>query len=390
MDNKKVILFSGTGLIAFVMIVVAIIAGLANRVHGDEEDGAVRVHKFQVINPALIDTIYSVEYVAEIQAAQHVDLRARVKGFIEKIHVDEGQTVRMGDVLCTISSQEYQAELLKATAALNSVTAEMKAADVELKSAGALVNKGIVSLYQLELAQAKVDALAAKIEEAKSHQAAARINLSYANIKAPFDGIVGRLPHKTGSFVEESAFLTTISDNSRVYAYFNIPEKEYFNLLSAGDHTIQRPVSLIMANDLQYSLRGKIETANNSIDRATGNISFRASFPNPELWLKHGAAGKVKLEKTLKDVLIIPQVATVESQDKIFVYVVDADNMIRRKNIVPKLRLASTYVVGSGLNVSDRIIYSGIQMVREGDKVDPQLTTFLSPSRKVKLASLAQ
>lgn len=390
MDKKKLVLFSGAGLMAVTIIVVAIGAGLTNRAQAGEEDKAVIVNKFQVINPALIDTMYSVEYVADIQAVQHVDLRARVKGFIEKIHIDEGQTVRKGDILFSISNQEYHAEFLKATAALNSVIAEMKAADVELKSAEALVDKGIVSVFQLEVAEAKVDALAAKVEEARSHQAAARINLSYANITAPFSGIVGRLPYKTGSFVEESAFLTTLSDNSRVYAYFNVPEKEYFNLLSAGENTIERPVSLIMANELPYSLEGRIETANNSIDRETGNISFRASFSNPDLWLKHGAAGKVKLKKALNNVLVIPQVATVESQDKIFVYVVDSNNTIRRKSIVPKLRLANSYVLESGLNVSDRIIYSGIQMVREGDKVDPELTTFLSLSRKVKLASLTQ
>lgn len=387
--KKNKLLFRST-----IGVVILVIGGFIVAYTTDDKfvngDNLV-LKKFQVISPAVTDTAYSIDYVADIQAIQHIELRARVKGFIEKIHVDEGQTVKKGDILFSISRQEYQADLLKATAALNNVIAEMKAAEVEWKSTKELVDKNIVADTQLELAQAKADALAARVDEAKSHQEAARINLSYANVTAPFNGIVGRLPNKAGSFVEESALLTTISNNAIVYAYFNVSESEYLDLLDARDNTAHRPVSLVLSNDRLYPLKGNIETTSNSINKETGSISFRASFSNPDLLLKHGATGKVKIDKQLKNVLIIPQVATVEAQDKIFVYVVDSDNVVSRKNITPILRLRNIYVLGSesGLAASDRIIYKGIQMIRDGDKVDPDLTTFLPVPREIKLASLA-
>lgn len=334
---------------------------------------------FQVTKPILMDTVYAIDYVADIQSFQHIEVRARVQGFIEKIHVDEGQSVKKGDLLFSVSNYEHKAELLKASAALKSILAEEKAAEVEWENTRELVDKNIISTTQLELAQAKLEALHAKVEEASSHEAAARLYLSYASAVAPSNGVIGRIPNKTGSLVEEGTLLTTISDNSRVYTYFNISEKEYLDFMSSGDNTIERPVSLVLANGVLYPYQGKIESIDNRVSKETGTITLRASFPNPSFLLKHGSSGKVRLRKELKNVLIIPQVATVETQDRISVFTVDDESIVRRRSITIKARLANIFIIESGLGPNDRIVYKGLQLIREGEKVHSDFVNFLGP-----------
>lgn len=329
--------------------------------------------KYPVTNPIVMDTAYTNDYVADIQSFQHVELRARVKGYIEKIYVDEGEIVKDEQILFRMSSQEYEVELLKAKAMLENALAEVKTAELDLQNVKILVGKNIISKSELQMAQAKLDALHAKVNEAKSYIASAELNLSYTVIRAPFDGIIDRIPNKVGSLVDEGALLTTLSDNKKVFAYFNVPEKEYLDFTTLIDPKKKNDIKLVLANDEVHNYNGCIETVTGIVDKDTGNIAFRACFPNPKLLLKHGSSGKVRITKEEKNALIIPQKATFEIQDKIYVFTVKPDNTVKMSGIVPKLRIPHFYIIESGLSSNDRIIYEGIQLVEEGDQIIPEV-----------------
>lgn len=337
--------------------------------------------KYQISHPILIDTTYNVDYVSEINSVKNVEIRARVKGYLEKIHVDEGKTVSKGQVLFSISSLEYTTELLKARALLKSTIAEAKATELLLQNTKLLVEKKVVSNTELEMAQAKLDALNAKIEEAQSIEASAQLKLSFTQIRAPFDGIIDRIPNKVGSLIDEGTLMTSISDNSEVFAYFNVSEKEYLEFVSDPKTSKNTPqeVSLILANNMKHPYMGKIETIEGEFDESTGSIAFRARFINPEKVLKHGATGKIRLTKSVKQGIVIPQKSTFEIQDQIFVYVVDENNQVKMRSFIPKLRMPHLYIVGSGLSTSDRIVYEGIQNI----KVDTKINTELVPMKTI-------
>ncbi|KXK32745.1 MAG: putative multidrug efflux pump [Candidatus Brocadia sinica] len=358
-----------------------------------DKKNSVNQEKYPVTNPIVMDTAYTHDYVANIHSLQHVELRARVKGYIEKIHVDEGEIVKAGQILFSISRQEYEVDLLKAKAMLKSAIADAKAAELDLQNVKILVEKNIVSKTELKIAQAKLDALQAKVDEAQSYEASAELNLSYTVIKAPFDGIIDRIPNKAGSLVDEGTLLTTLSDNKKVFAYFNVSEKEYLDFTTLIDSEKKNEVSLVLANNQIHKYKGCIETVAGKIDKNTGNIAFRACFPNPDLLLKHGSSGEVRIMKEEKNALIIPQKATFEIQDKIYVFTVGPDNTVKMRSIVPKLRIPHLYVIESGLSSNDRIIYEGIQQAKEGDTIIPEVISMkqiLAEQSKAQTMLMAQ
>jgi RND family efflux transporter MFP subunit len=325
--------------------------------------------KFRVMNPIQMDTVYTNEYVADIHSIQNIEIRARVKGYIEAIHVDEGKPVKAGQLLFNISGKEYKEALTRARASLKSAIAEAKAAEVDLQNVKVLVDKNVVSKTEQELTQAKLDAANAKIEEAKSDEANALLNISFTEIKAPFDGIINRIPNKVGSLIDEGTLLTSLSNNLEVFAYFNVSEKEYLDIISAKGSNEKKEVSLLLANSHLHPQKGYVETVDGEFDKTTGNIAFRARFSNPDGILKHGSSGKVRLKNELKNALLISQKSTFEIQEKTYVFVVNKDNTVEMKSFVPKCRLSDFYVVESGLTSTDRVIYEGIQNVKEGDKI---------------------
>ncbi|MEK0422589.1 MAG: hypothetical protein RLZ95_499 [Bacteroidota bacterium] len=311
------------------------------------------VGKFTVTNPLLIDTSFNKEYVAEIQSLQNVEVRAKVKGFIEKIYVDEGQTVKAGQLLFTIRPREFEAELMKAKA-------EVKKAEVELQNTKALSDKNIVSKSELTMA-------IAKLEGAKADEALAELNFSYTKVTAPFDGVVDRLKFKAGSLIDEGTLLTSISNNKEVYAYYNVSEIEYLDYKSNASNS--KKATLILANNQPHKYEGEILTVESEFDKNTGSIAFRAKFPNPENLLKHGETGRVQIKLDLKGALIIPQKSTYELQDKVYVYVVDKSNIVKSRLISIKQKLPNIYIVDGGLSVNDIIIYEGIQSAKENEAI---------------------
>jgi RND family efflux transporter MFP subunit len=336
-----------------------------------EKETKSEEEKFSVTTPITMDTVYTNEYVADIHSVQNVEMRARIKGYIEAIHIDEGKIVKAGQLLFSISNKEFKEALIRAKASLKSAIADAKAAEVDLQSSKTLVDKNIVSKTNLELAQSKLDAANAKVEEAKSDEANALLNLSFTEIKAPFDGVINRIPNKIGSLIDEGTLLTSISDNKEVFAYFNVSEKEYLDFISKPKQEKQQ-VELVLVNGQLHKQKGVVETIDGEFDKTNGNIAFRARFLNPDGILKHGSSGKVRLRNDLKNAMIISQKSTFEIQEINYVFVVDKDNVVHMKSFVPKFRLASLYVVDSGLLPTDKIIYEGIQRVKEGDKIIPQ------------------
>lgn len=340
--------------------------------------------KYPITKPIIVDTILTSEYVADIQSLQNVEIRTKINGFIEKIHVDEGKHVSAGQLLFTLNSQTFQKDILKAKALLKNAIAESKNAELELQNVKLLSSKNVVSRTELEKAQANYSAALARIDEQKANLESASIHLSMTKIRAPFSGVINRIPFKIGSLVNEGALLTSISNNNQVYAYFNVSEKEYLNIKEQHDENAHDDITLILANNKPHSHKGTIETIEGEFDQNTGNIAFRARFPNPNLLLKHGSSGKILIANSVKNALIIPQKATFEIQDKQYVYIVDKDNIVRSKNIEILQRMQHLYIVKSGLTVHDRIIYEGIQSIKDGDRITPQMIQMRTLMSKLK------
>jgi RND family efflux transporter MFP subunit len=333
---------------------------------------------FPVVHPVLMDTSYTVEYTANIEAIQYIDLKARVSGFIQHIHVDEGQAVKKGQVLFTLSGQAYEAKLAEAEAATQRARAEARTAEIEYRSVERLYNKGVVSETEVQLALAKLDALNAIVEESRSIAQSAKLDLSWTRITAPFDGVIGRIPKRSGSFIESGDAVTTISDNSGVYAYFSVSENDFLTLKTMLSDNGTTDISLRLSDHRTYPHRGTVQTMDNSFSKGSGTITFRASFPNPDAFLKHGSSGVVKLRRGVKDALIIPQSTTFEVQNKTFVFVVEENNTVQRKEVSIAHRLPHIFLLDGGVTPSERIVYEGLQHLSDGQVVTPSLVSFLS------------
>lgn len=315
------------------------------------------------------------DYAGHIEAVQNVEIRSRVAGYLENILVDEGQAVRRGQVLFQLNQAEYQVKAAEAQASLESATAQQQSAEVEMDRVKLLVDKNVISPSELKLALAKTATTQAAIDQAKAALANARLLVSLTSIRAPFDGVINRIPFKRGSLIEQGALLTIISDLSRMYVYVNISEKEYLAFAKKRRDPQQatvREVDLLLADGSPYPFKGKIETTETIFEASSGTIAFRASFANPNRLLRHGATGKIRLTTDVDDAVLVPQKAVFEVQDKNFVYVVDGGNKVRVRPFVVQSRLNQLYVVKSGLHVGDRVVYEGIQQLRDGMSITPR------------------
>lgn len=311
--------------------------------------------KYIVTSPLSMDTSFTKEYVSQIRSVRNIELRAQEKGYLQNIYVDEGQAVKAGQLLFRIMPKMYEAELLKAQA-------EAKAAEIELQNAKTLADKNIVSKNEQALAQAKLDQARAEISLAKLH-------LSFTEIRAPFDGTIDRIPKKLGSLIDEGELLTSLSDNSQVFAYFNVSEPEYLEYQTNAKDRADSKVSLLLANGTTLPVQGDVEVIESEFNNETGNIAFRARFPNADKLLRNGETGKVLMTVPQKNALLIPQKATYEIQDKKYVFVVDQNNTVRSRNITIKGEMPDLYVIESGLATSDKILLEGVQKVKEEDKI---------------------
>lgn len=326
-----------------------------------KKEEKVEMSEYLVTSPVVKDTLFIKEYVAQIQSLENVEIRSQEKGYLEALHCDEGRQVKSGQLLFSIMPKLYQAEYLKAKA-------EARLVGLELQNVKKLADKNIVSQTELAMAQAKLDGANADLAMAATH-------LSFTKITAPFDGTIDRIMFKKGSLIEDGTVLTKISNNKNVYAYFNMTEVEYLDYKSRSSNDIKNTVALILSNGVEHKYKGVIETIESEFDNETGNIAIRAKFPNPELLLKHGETGKIKMTVPIHDALIIPQKATYELLDKIYVYVVDAKNVVKARNIKIKQKLSNLYIIDSGLNKNDKILLEGLQTIKEDDMIKVKYIT---------------
>lgn len=320
-----------------------------------EKEKKEKGETFPVTNPIKIDTAITKQYVSQIRSVRHIELRAQEKGYLEKIFVDEGQMVKKGQLLFQIMPKLYEAETQKAKA-------EANFANIEYQNTKSLADRKIVAPNELAMAKAKLD-------QAKAELALTQVHLQFTQIRAPFDGIIDRFLVREGSLVEEGELMTTLSDNSKMWVYFNVPEAEYLDFKAKAQTNTKEQVTLLMANNQEFKYPGVVETIEAEFNNETGNIPFRATFPNPDKLLRHGETGNIIMTVPMKNALIIPQKATFEVLDKKYVYVLDKADKLRSREITIAAELPHIYVVQKGLSENDRILLEGLRLVHENEKI---------------------
>ena len=340
-------------------------------VHGsshDAHEGGEEHHSHTIVVTEAIqkDVITTQQYVCQIHSCQHIEVRALEGGYLEAIHVKEGQAVRKGELMFEILPTLFEAK--QATE-----IAEAQRSQIEFDNAKTLAQKRIVSPQELALKKAELDKALAKVELAKAE-------LNFTRITAPFNGIVDRQRRQLGSLIEEGDVLTTLSDNSLMWVYFNVPESRYLEYKADLDdpnagtaHPLT--IELKLANGEIFSQRGNIGAIEADFNNTTGNIAFRADFPNPNGLLRNGQTGTILIHRTLKNAVVIPQRATFEVLAKQYAYVVGADNVVHQRDITVESELDDIFVIRDGLKEGDRIILEGIRQVRDGDKVTYEFRT---------------
>ncbi|OQP53549.1 efflux RND transporter periplasmic adaptor subunit [Niastella populi] len=320
-----------------------------------KEESKEEPARLLVTSPLKMDTTVTQEYVCQIRSIRNIELKAQEKGYLQRVYVDEGQFVKAGQLLFKIMPTLYQAEMEKADA-------EAQAADIEVQNTQSLADRNIVSKNELALAIAKA-------KRAKAELALAKAHLAFTDIRAPFDGIVDQLHLKQGSLVEEGELLTSLSDNSQMWVYFNVSEPEYLNYQANLKTKEKMKVELLMANKQVFNHPGYVETIEAEFNNETGNIAFRASFPNREGLLRHGETGSILMKEQMKDAIVIPQKATLEIMDKKYVYIVNKDNVVKLTPVTIAAEIPDLYIIKDGVNEGDKILLEGIRKVQDGDKI---------------------
>lgn len=311
--------------------------------------------KLLVTSPMRMDTSLVKEYVCQIHSIRHIELRAQERGYLEQILVDEGQFVKRGQLLFRIMPRLYEAELQRAQA-------EVKFAEIEYLNTRNLADSNIVAPNELALAMARLD-------KAKAELSLAQVHLSFTEIRAPFDGMIDRLEVRIGSLVDEGELLTRLADNSKMWVYFNVPEAEYLDYRMKVKRDSAMSVNLLMANNKPFTYPGVVQTIEADFNNETGNIAFRATFPNPDGLLRHGETGSILMAVPLENAVIIPQKATFEVLEKKYVYVVDDKNEVVSREITIGTELPDLYVVSEGVSEHDKILLEGLRKVRDRDRI---------------------
>lgn len=325
--------------------------------HGREEKVPHENHKIMVTSPIAKDVVITQEYVCQIHSRRHINVRALENGYLKAIPIKEGQAVKAGELMFEIVPVLYKARL-------DAELAERDLAQLELNNTKRLAAKQGVSQNEVKLFEAKL----AKAQ-AKADLAAAELN--FTTVRAPFDGIIDRLHEQQGSLVKEGDILTTLSDNRVMWVYFNVTEKRYLEYMAETGQNKESPdVVLRLANHSKFPHTGKIGAIEANFNNETGNIAFRADFPNPEGLLRHGQTGTVLIDRVLKGAIVIPQRATFENLAKRYVYVVDKNDVAHQREIVIDHELEDIFVIGRGLGVDDRIVFEGVRQVRDGQKLE--------------------
>src|SRR6185312_10012311 len=321
------------------------------------------------------------DYPASIQGLQNIEIRPKVDGFVEKIYVDEGSVVKKGQLLFKIKAPQYEQEVRTAEAGIKTAEADVNSASLQVNKVKPLVEKDIISHYELESAQYTLQSKQAALAQAKAALVNAQVNLGYTTIVSPVDGVIGSLPYKLGSLVTSATTdpLTTVYNTTTVYAYFAMNEKQLLSFsrdstntsFSAKLNNIPK-VTLVLSDGTIYDHKGKVETVNGLINTATGSANFRAGFVNPKGLLRSGSSATVRIPQVVKDAIIVPQNVTYELQDKRFIYLVDDKNKVKNVAItVMDNTPGQFFIVTGGLKAGDRVIAEGANNLKDGTEIKP-------------------
>lgn len=321
------------------------------------------------------------EYPASIEGAINVEIRPQVSGSLDKVFVDEGAYVTEGQPLFKINDQPYRAQLNSALAAQHSAEGAMLSAQLEVDKLTPLVQYKVVSDYQLKTAKAAYEVAKANVDQAKANVSTAQINLGYTTIKASVNGYIGRLLKKQGSLVAPADVeaLTQLSDVHNVHVYFSLSEQDFINFkaqnagTTLGDKLKNLPtVSLLLTDNSEYAQQGKIDMIDGQFDKTTGAITLRASFANEQGLLRSGNTGKVRLSLQHNNALSIPESATIEMQDKVFVFALADSNKVKKVPVTIIGKSGTNYLVKDGIKAGDQIVLSGIDHLQEGTVIHPE------------------
>lgn len=329
-------------------------------------------------------------YPATIKGKTDIDIRPQVTGFITKVHVDEGQQVHKGQVLFTLDQVQYQAAVDQARAAVNVAQTAVSTAQLTADNKKKLLDKNIISEYEWQMADNSLQQAKAQLAQANAALVTAQKNLAYTTVTAPSDGVIGSIPNREGSLASPSSAvpLTTVSDNSQVYAYFSLTERDVLNLVGNGERTLNAAIAampeveLRMADGSLYGQKGKVATVSGVIGAGTGASNVRALFANPSGVLRSGSTGSIVIPTVTDSVMTIPQKATYELQDRRYVYVVnDSNKVVSTYVTVTDMNDGLNFVVNSGLKPGDRIAVEGVgTTVKDGIVIRPKEAGAAAPA----------
>ncbi len=327
------------------------------------------------------------EYPASIEGLYNIEIRSQVSGTLDRVYVDEGAYVKAGDALFKINELPYRAALNNAEAGLHAAEGASVNASLEVEKLTPLVAGKVISEYQLKTAKSAYDISKANIEQAKANISTAQINLGYTLIKAPVSGFIGRLLRKQGSLVApvDPIALTQLSNVQNVHVYFSLGENDFikFREQYPGTTLTEKlkqlpPVELLLADNTGYNQKGHIDMIDGQFDKTTGAITVRATFPNPQGMLRAGNTGKIRLGLKHSDVISIPQSATIELQDKVYVFAVADSNKVKKQLITITGKNGTNYLVKEGLKGGEQIVLAGLDRLQDGMRIQPQ-----KPAEKV-------
>jgi membrane fusion protein, multidrug efflux system len=323
---------------------------------------------YQVSKPLIKDLTLNDEYVCQIRAIQHIEIRSLEKGYLQNVLVDEGETVHQGQLLFQIKPNVYEADVQKSEA-------EVELSKIELENNQALVDKDIISPTEAAMSAAKLAKVKAELELAKTH-------LGFTEIRAPFDGLIGRFGDvRLGSLLEENELLTTLSDTHRLWVYFNVPEAQYLDYMEHRRNGVSQNVQLELADKEIYPETGTIEVIQSDFNSTSGNVAFRASFSNPHGLLRYGQTGKLLWPKKIKQAVIVPQKSTFEILDKRFISVVDKTGVIHEREIKVAREAPNIYIVASGITPDEMFLLERQNKLDKGDKIRYKL---IEPQRAIE------
>jgi membrane fusion protein (multidrug efflux system) len=377
--SGKVLLKSSIIIIPFLMLLCAC-GNRENQNNFQGAGGGITTYKVLTLQPR--SATLNRDYPASIQGQQNIEIRPKVDGFVEKIFVDEGSLVKKGQLLFKINAPQYEQEVRTADAGVKTAEADVSTAKMQVDKVRPLVEKDIISHYELESAQNMLQSKQAVLAQAKAALENAKVNLGYTTIVSPVNGVIGSLPYKLGSLVNGTTTepLTTVYNTGLVYAYFAINEKQLLGFSRDSTNTTIKeklknmpPVTLILSDGSIYEHKGHVETINGLINTTTGSANFRAVFDNPNGLIRSGSSALVRIPAKVKSAIMVPQNLTYQLQDKRFIYVVDNHNKVKNTAItVMDNTPGQFFIVTDGLNAGDKIIAEAVSNIKDDTEIKPE------------------